>query len=284
MKTSYCTNLVARQVLGLDVDLREVETLEMLALTAPSFPTIGMLSFDIRWKSVEKLGQRFADIAAIAGFFLVTQDPLLLQCVTCESSVSVEKPEVITSSDFSHLLGCQYERVLSLCSREHSATVSLKTSLSTSRLKLHVKEQLLSSKGQVARELGFDSDLVCTALAKQFLLKGQAFSNAAALIDCLSEYSFLKDKEAIPIIDGVAGIVCDVIPSQKILKASYEDLRTETCAMYSRTLCRECHSNPLQFVVLPCSHLALCDICVKNCDYCPTCKEKIVNVIRYYRS
>ena len=61
-------------------------------------------------------------------------------------------------------------------------------------------------------------------------------------------------------------------------------LRTETEIMYMQSVCLMCQKHRRGFVLLPCSHLAVCEKCVSKTIRCPRsdCGEHVTDVIRTY--
>jgi hypothetical protein len=61
-----------------------------------------------------------------------------------------------------------------------------------------------------------------------------------------------------------------------------EELEKETQRLQRSGKCGKCHSNDRSHVVLPCSHLALCNSCVLTERVCPLCREDIQMIIRTF--
>ncbi|XP_013619251.1 PREDICTED: cell growth regulator with RING finger domain protein 1-like [Brassica oleracea var. oleracea] len=54
-----------------------------------------------------------------------------------------------------------------------------------------------------------------------------------------------------------------------ISKQEYEKLQDE------KILCKVCIVEPIDVVLLPCKHHALCSTCYKKCEICPICRALI---------
>lgn len=61
-------------------------------------------------------------------------------------------------------------------------------------------------------------------------------------------------------------------------------LRQETELLYKQSICLVCRKERRKYVLLPCSHLAVCDSCLFFTKRCPmkSCNEPIVDSVRTY--
>ena len=55
-------------------------------------------------------------------------------------------------------------------------------------------------------------------------------------------------------------------------------IKAENIAMKKQMTCRICRDKPSCRVLLPCGHLAACEICIAALTKCPICREKIRNI------
>lgn len=72
--------------------------------------------------------------------------------------------------------------------------------------------------------------------------------------------------------------------SQQRVEASREreELEKETCRLQRSTKCGKCHVNDRTHVLLPCSHLALCNSCVLTERTCPLCQQLIWTIVHTF--
>ena len=109
-----------------------------------------------------------------------------------------------------------------------------------------------NSKIQVALEFGFSIDSINRALRTN-----KAFKTAGELVTYLNEME-LSDDEIEP--------KCANKTEQDI---NDNPLMKETMTLYATRYCLKCFINPRCFVLLPCSHLTLCDKCFYEGIHCP---------------
>lgn len=48
-------------------------------------------------------------------------------------------------------------------------------------------------------------------------------------------------------------------------------------------MCKICLDREIEYLLLPCSHLGLCSICVTTQDKCPFCRGEIIHVLKIFR-
>ncbi|KAH3724430.1 hypothetical protein DPMN_050246 [Dreissena polymorpha] len=51
-------------------------------------------------------------------------------------------------------------------------------------------------------------------------------------------------------------------------------------ALSSSLLCLTCKQRPSIMLLLPCSHLAVCDQCARTTELCPRCTRPVMCIIR----
>ena len=61
-------------------------------------------------------------------------------------------------------------------------------------------------------------------------------------------------------------------------------LLTETAHLLKTSMCRMCKTARVSRVLLPCSHLSLCEVCVLTAIRCPCCEETILQTIKTFFS
>ena len=59
-------------------------------------------------------------------------------------------------------------------------------------------------------------------------------------------------------------------------------LLSETSHLLKTAKCRKCRTMPASRVLLPCSHLSLCDVCSLSAVRCPACEETILQTIKTF--
>ena len=59
-------------------------------------------------------------------------------------------------------------------------------------------------------------------------------------------------------------------------------LKTENEKFKASIICRNCKSNSVQILTLPCSHIVCCEKCADILDNCPLCNDRILGTVRIY--
>jgi len=59
-------------------------------------------------------------------------------------------------------------------------------------------------------------------------------------------------------------------------------LKTENEKFKSSAICRNCKTNSVQILTLPCSHVVCCEKCADLLDNCPLCNDRILGTVRIY--
>ena len=59
-------------------------------------------------------------------------------------------------------------------------------------------------------------------------------------------------------------------------------LKTENEKFKASVICRNCKSNSVQILTLPCSHIVCCEKCADILDNCPLCNDRILGTVRIY--
>lgn len=213
--SSFSIDRLAPIVLGQNANYYDCPPLEFLALMAPVFPRTGLLFFETRLKRLLPWGSTFAEMAAGEGFALnlplTASSHLSVKCVSCGAVCSIPDP---SSPNFLHHLGCQFNRVSALCSSRAASPIA-KDMLRLRRFRTYLRGELKTTKTRVALDFGFDEDLICMALAKQFFVSGRPFANAGLLVDFLTEFC-LEEKQKLELgIEGVARIVKQAPPDPR---------------------------------------------------------------------
>lgn len=144
---------------------------------------------------------------------------------------------------------------------------------------------------KVAIELGFPNRTVERALKKY------KFKSAGSLVDYIEthreEFEVDNEEEEAEADEEKITIAC--FPTEdESNKAQTEaassshisqlTLREQTEILYRRSICLMCHKNRRCFVILPCSHFALCATCEPSTRKCPLldCQEYISCTIQTY--
>ena len=138
---------------------------------------------------------------------------------------------------------------------------------------------------EVAIEFGW-----CESIARR-VLNSQQFEDAGCFID------FLEAHESRLVVEEMEEKRKEKSkPSVEILKGNGQaaktpekprkevDLREETELLYLKLKCLVCKTNKRSFVLMPCSHLTVCEKCVKKVWLCPRpdCNVRVTGEIRTY--
>lgn len=119
----------------------------------------------------------------------------------------------------------------------------------------------VDSKRQVALEFGYDNSLISLALKKR------DFASAAELIDYIDKHEADLENE---------------VKENQEREAS--NPRIETEYLLRSKHCVMCVRQPRNIITLPCAHFCLCNVCGKQCKFCPisNCKQIIRHVFSVY--
>jgi len=52
----------------------------------------------------------------------------------------------------------------------------------------------------------------------------------------------------------------------------------------TKTTCKICMDKEIEYVTLPCSHLAMCNVCITTQNDCPICKQRIKFLLHVFIS
>lgn len=55
-------------------------------------------------------------------------------------------------------------------------------------------------------------------------------------------------------------------------------IKAENIAMKKQITCKICLEKPSSRVLLPCGHLAACDVCIRKLTNCPICQKIILGI------
>ena len=129
---------------------------------------------------------------------------------------------------------------------------------------------------RVALEFGYESDVI-----KQVLYE-KSFPSSGELVD----YLFQLNVEE---IENYQQSYCKRLEKaemekQRLKNDKLKSLREDTKVWYLMSKCMNCFSNERNIVILPCSHLSLCEYCSKKVYFCPVCQEKIACTIKTFQS
>lgn len=140
---------------------------------------------------------------------------------------------------------------------------------------------------RVACELDFPNKIVRRALRKY------KFKTAGSFVDYLETHldEFDAEEEGEEPVCGEENITILSFPSKTETANSIAaantvqpTFREETENLYKRAICLVCNKNRRSFVILPCSHFALCATCESSTRKCPLqdCQEPISCTIQTY--
>ena len=117
---------------------------------------------------------------------------------------------------------------------------------------------------RVAIELGYSPLLI------DAVIETHRFRDAGELVTFLFDNEeFIEIKETVEERPNIESAV-----DRSLLK--------ETAFLYSKSKCASCKEAPRERVLLPCSHLALCNYCYFVMKHCPLCKEEYSDGIRTF--
>ncbi|XP_038059133.1 baculoviral IAP repeat-containing protein 3-like [Patiria miniata] len=63
-----------------------------------------------------------------------------------------------------------------------------------------------------------------------------------------------------------------------------EEIEREIERLRDEKLCKVCMDNDANTVLMPCTHLVVCDMCANSLRYCPICRQTITNVVKVFKS
>ena len=155
----------------------------------------------------------------------------------------------------------------------------------------HAFKQNVSSKvhHQIAIELGFSEKIVERALKKY------KFKSAGDFVHYLelNEDEFAETDEVVqkakPEEEKMAVAAFPekekTENTQNAAVKADKSLREETEDLYRRSICLNCFNRRRSIVILPCSHFALCEQCLKQVKKCPVsdcCEEIECTIVTYF--
>ena len=119
-----------------------------------------------------------------------------------------------------------------------------------------------NSQRKIAEEFGYSDNIINLAMSRQI------FFSASEFIDYLEEHEEELKNE------------CEYMEIQKMTdnEKRMRDLRIETEFLLWNSRCVVCRERKRSIVTLPCSHFILCELCEKDCCYCPdeNCRLPII--------
>ena len=216
------------------------------------------------------------------------EEYVTVRCVVCR--ICVDMNLKTPSQMLHHDSNCQFHRAL----QYYSSISRPSQAHDVDNLYEHLIEQMKSVKTQVAREIGYDNDTICTAMGLYFLCKKKPFLNAGALVEYLMD-NFDKftceGKMVMSVVRGISNIFPSGRPHHQTItkpssiiiastnvalppqrQLSISQLRAQTMILYADTLCKLCFKEKKTLLLKPCFHLALCAVCIKQKDVkCPVC-------------
>ncbi|XP_038059132.1 baculoviral IAP repeat-containing protein 7-like [Patiria miniata] len=75
-----------------------------------------------------------------------------------------------------------------------------------------------------------------------------------------------------------------VEPTEWQHQQSPEEIEREIERLRDEKLCKVCMDNDANTVLMPCTHLVVCDMCANSLRYCPICRQTITNVVKVFKS
>ena len=142
-------------------------------------------------------------------------------------------------------------------------------------------------QSQVARELGYNDDIV-----KRFLKK-KKYKCAADLIEDLENYETKEEEEEEEELnvngddngdDNTAAAAAAPAASVTSNSVKKFTLREETEELFRKSVCLKCNNAKRTRVCLPCCHLTHCDKCESSVKVCPylNCQEPVRDTIHTF--
>lgn len=173
-------------------------------------------------------------------------------------------------------------------------------------LRTHLQNEMRQSKFLVAQEFSFCEEYILWHMAKQYINHGEGFQTAGELVCALEEAEENVNPQH-KLYDVICSIILDDDPKSSSFKNMYDEkkqktyikdvnqtcstsiekpdvetLRKETMKLWVERLCRNCHQNNFDYMMLDCCCLGLCESCSKTCRICPICRHPIRQLIHVF--
>ena len=153
---------------------------------------------------------------------------------------------------------------------------------------------------RVMEEFGYPTSVIVKAI----LERGCPFPDAGTLMIHLEESENREDGEIAPSVTKADEKTTEnpqaeathpdpIKPAEKTTVNPPETItreerrrkiESETYRLYMHSVCSICRERKKTFVLLPCSHLELCNHCVNKTFNCPQCKDPIHDKIKIYET
>jgi len=148
-------------------------------------------------------------------------------------------------------------------------------------LKLVVKMCFKHRKEQPSRTVEGQSDIDCQSSADEIDGKGEHI---------LKTSDHLSSEESACQFDvcGNYRCLCEICTTQaqrnveKAMNYRLLHLKTENEKFKTSVICKNCKSNSVEILTLPCSHIVCCENCADILDNCPLCDDRILGTVRIY--
>lgn len=133
-------------------------------------------------------------------------------------------------------------------------------------------------------EMGYDQELIKTAISKNSRLKERGVADVNELITAVEELKVPRDLMRQLSVCSNPGAAAGSSGVQSTETSGASSLEEEYFRLKEQRLCKICMEREIEATFVPCGHYVTCLTCAKKVGDCPICRQKIRTFVHTYLS